>query len=140
MSTFPSLDSVQLRGSLGNPNTDKRGPVPCHKMGLPGAIDWFPEAHINYAKILVEGSSKSDDALALLPYTKRSATPVNTSYGDLGATVAQLRAGLEADGVKAGNRVAGVVANNADAFAAILAAKALGASWSSTSPDFRVLL
>ena len=110
--------------------------VPWRETGPPGAIDWFPEARINHAELLLEGPSKSDDALALLSYTERSATPVETSYGDLRATVARLRTGLEADGVKAGDRVAVVVANYAGACAAMLAATALGASWSSTSPDF----
>ena len=136
MPTLPSLDFVQLRGSLGDLNTDERGPVPWRETGPPGAINWFPEARINDAKLLLEGPSKSDDVLALLSYTKRSATPVETSYGDLRATVARLREGLEADGVKAGDRVAGVVANDTGACAVMLAATALGASWSSTSPDF----
>ena len=46
---------------------------------------------------------KTDDALALLSYTERSATPVEATYGELRATVARLRAGLEADGVRAGD-------------------------------------
>lgn len=130
------FDSVHLQGSLGDPSRDERGAVPWRATGPPGAIDWFPDARINHAELLLEGPAKTDDALALLSYTERSATPVETTYGELRATVARLRAGLEADGVRAGDRVAGVVANDAGAACAMLAATALGASWSSVSPDF----
>ena len=45
---------------------------------------------------------------------------------------------MERDGVGAGDRVAGFVANVPEAVVAMLAATSLGAIWSSCSPDFGV--
>ena len=100
------FDAAELRGSLGDDaGRDASGPVPWRAVGAPpGAVDWFPDARLNHAEMLLEGPSKPDEALALLSYTERSATPVRTSYGQLRATVARLRAGMEADGVEAGDR------------------------------------
>ena len=130
------FDAVRLPGSLGPRERDARGAVPWRDSGPPGAVDWFPDAAVNHAELLLEGPHKPDENLALLSYTERSAAPVETTYGALREEVGRLRAGLAADGVGPGDRVAGVVANDAGAAAAMLAATSLGAAWSSVSPDF----
>ena len=48
------------------------------------------------------------------------------------------RAALAAEGVNAGDRVAGLLPNIPEAVAAMLASVSLGAVWSSASPDFGV--
>ena len=93
-------------------------------------------AQVNHAELLLEGPGKADAAPALYSYTERGPDGVEVTYGELRRRVAACQAGLAADGVKAGDRVAGVVANDAGAAVAMLAATSLGASWSSVSPDF----
>ncbi|KAJ1455181.1 hypothetical protein M885DRAFT_520441 [Pelagophyceae sp. CCMP2097] len=123
-----------LVGDLG-PDCGGGGPRAWRASGAPGDVGWFPGAKVNHAEILLQGPSKPDDAVALLACAEASALRT-TTYGSLRARVARLAAALAADGVGRGDRVAGVVANNEGAVAAMLAATALGATWSSVSPDF----
>ena len=60
------------------------------------------------------------------------------SFGDLYNRVAQLVQVLRAAGVGVGDRVAGVLPNMPEACIAMLATSAVGAIWSSASPDFGV--
>ena len=60
------------------------------------------------------------------------------SWDRLREEVASFRAALAAEGVNAGDRVAGLLPNIPEAVAAMLATLSLGAVWSSASPDFGV--
>jgi acetoacetyl-CoA synthetase len=60
------------------------------------------------------------------------------TYRELCVRVAALAAALAADGVVAGDRMAGYVPNVSDAVVAMLATVSLGGVWSSCSPDFGV--
>src|SRR5215210_4996891 len=60
------------------------------------------------------------------------------NHAALRADVARFAAALRADGVQAGDRVAGYVPNMPQAIIAALGAAAVGAVWSSCSPDFGV--
>ena len=60
------------------------------------------------------------------------------TYAELGTLVARLTRVLEDAGVEAGDRVGGYLPNMPETAAAMLATAALGATWSSCSPDFGV--
>ena len=60
------FDAVRLPGSLGPRERDARGAVPWNEEGPPGAVDWFPDAAVNHAELLLEGPHKPDQNLALL--------------------------------------------------------------------------
>ena len=60
------------------------------------------------------------------------------SFDELKGEVAAIAAGLEAAGVKKGDRVAGFLPNCPEAVIAMLAATSIGAIWSSCSPDFGI--
>ncbi len=100
---------------------------------MPGAR-FFPDARLNFAENLLR---RRDDSLAMIavtePGTERRIT-TRALYDDVSRCAqALLRAGV----VK-GDRVASVVANVPEAMVAALAAAAIGAVWSSCSPDFGV--
>ncbi|HET7602837.1 MAG TPA: AMP-binding protein, partial [Gemmatimonadales bacterium] len=60
------------------------------------------------------------------------------SFAQLRVQVARAAAALAAAGVKQGDRVAGYLPNLPETIIAMLGAAALGALWSSCSPDFGV--
>ncbi len=112
-----------------------KGPPPYLLDGrrLPGSR-WFSAARLNYAENLLR---RGDDHLALVSVLENGRRATLT-YRELRVRVAALAAALAADGVVAGDRVAGYVPNVIDAVVAMLATVSLGGVWSSCSPDFGV--
>ncbi|MDX1610029.1 MAG: acetoacetate--CoA ligase [Halofilum sp. (in: g-proteobacteria)] len=104
---------------------------------MPGAR-WFPGARLNYAENLLREGLHGDPGRTALHAVSETRGPRSLSYGELLEQVAALRAFLAARGVGRGDRVAGVVAHAPEAVVAMLATTALGAIWSSASPDFGV--
>jgi acetoacetyl-CoA synthetase len=99
---------------------------------MPGA-EWFPGAEVNYAGHLFR--DKPDDRAAILHASELR--PLDTwTWGDLRTRTARIRAGLQARGVRRGDRVAGYLPNVPDTIAAFLATASLGATWSSAAPEF----
>ena len=98
---------------------------------MPGAR-WFPGARLNFADNLL----RYDDDREALVHWSESGTRRTLTYRELRSEVCALASALERDGVRAGDRVAGLVANVPEAVVAMLAATSLGAIWSSCSPDF----
>ncbi|HEV7632215.1 MAG TPA: acetoacetate--CoA ligase [Steroidobacteraceae bacterium] len=107
------------------------GPVLQDRDAMPGA-EWFTGARLNYAENLL---AAADDAPAIFFANEQDAQR-SYSYGELRSQVATVAAGLAADGVVAGDVVAGYLPNIPEAVIAMLAATSLGAVWTSTSPDF----
>ena len=112
-----------------------KGPPPYLLNGdrLPGS-QWFPGARLNYAENLLR---RGDDHVALVSVLENGRRETLT-YRELRVRVAALAAALAADGVVAGDRVAGYVPNVSDAVVAMLATVSLGGVFSSCSPDFGV--
>lgn len=96
------------------------------------AARFFPESRVNYAENCLAPSG-NEPAIICRPEIGED---VVISRDELRARVSRLQQALEAEGVGPGDRVAGMVANTADAMVAMLAATSLGAVWSSCSPDF----
>ena len=100
---------------------------------MPGA-KWFPDARLNYAENLLR---RRDGAEAIVFRSETGARRAQTFAG-LYDQVSSLTQYLKDRGVQSGDRVAGYLPNMPEAVAAMLAATALGAVWSSCSPDFGV--
>lgn len=100
---------------------------------MPGAR-WFPQARLNFAQNLLRSDT---DAPALIfqgevgPQREMSRPQL---YKDVRVVVNALRA----MGVGVGDRVAGFLPNIPEAIVAMLATSAIGAVWSSCSPDFGI--
>lgn len=93
---------------------------------------WFPEARLNFAENLLSGAD-TDPAII---ESDEHGIARRMNRGALRAEVARVAAGLRAAGVVAGDRVAEILPNRIEALVALLATAALGATWSSCSPDF----
>jgi acetoacetyl-CoA synthetase len=98
------------------------------------AARWFPEARLNYAENLLQ---KRDDGDALV-FWGEDKVKRRLSRAELYAEVARFQQLLIEAGVGEGDRVAGYLPNLPETLVAMLATTALGAIWSSASPDFGV--
>ena len=99
---------------------------------MPGA-KWFAGAELNYAEHVFAGK---DDAETAILHASELRELSELSWGELRAQVAALAAGLRELGVERGDRVVAYLPNIPEAIVAFLATAAIGAIWSSCSPDF----
>jgi acetoacetyl-CoA synthetase len=104
-----------------------------HRERMPGAR-FFPEARLNFAENLLRRRGP-EDAMVFRGEDKVS---YRVSWDGLHDAVSRLAQALAAEGVGEGDRVAGFMPNMPETVIAMLATAALGAVWSSCSPDFGV--
>jgi len=100
---------------------------------MPGAR-FFPDARLNFTTNLL---ADRDDTPAIIATSERGPDRQLTR-GELAVGVGRAAAALRRAGVVPGDRVCGIVANIPEAIVAALGAAAVGAVWSSCSPDFGV--
>jgi acetoacetyl-CoA synthetase len=100
---------------------------------MPGAR-FFPEARLNFTENLL----RRRDARVAIIAANEGIDDRAMSWAELATAVEQFALALRAAGIGAGDRVAGYVANVPEAIVAALGTAALGAVWSSCSPDFGV--
>jgi acetoacetyl-CoA synthetase len=100
---------------------------------MPGAR-FFPEARLNFAENLLR---RRDRAVAIR-FWGEDCVRRSLSYAELYEQVSRLSRLLRELGVGVGDRVAGYLPNLPEAVVAMLATTAIGAVWSSASPDFGV--
>ncbi|MBR9980378.1 MAG: acetoacetate--CoA ligase [Desulfatitalea sp.] len=98
---------------------------------MPGAR-WFEGATLNFAENLL---SHRDDHPAIVSHCENR-PPVRITYGQLYDRVRDLAQALKAHGIAPGDRVVGFMPNIPETVIAMLAATAVGATWSACSPDF----
>ena len=98
---------------------------------MPGA-QWFKGVELNFAENLMK---RRDDHPAIVALTEGGRRR-ELSYAELYQATARCAAGLAEAGVGVGDRVAGYLPNVPETVIAMLATTALGAIWSSGSPDF----
>jgi len=96
---------------------------------------WFKGTQVNYAEHIFR--NKTDKHPALL-FKNESTELIEISWAELEQKVASLKQYLELKGVTQGDRVAAYLPNIPEAIIAFLATNAIGAIWSSTSPDFGI--
>jgi len=100
---------------------------------MPGAR-FFPEARLSYAENLLR---RRDDADAIV-FRGEDKVRRRLTHRALYDAVSRLARALAAEGVGEGDRVAGFLPNMPETVIGALAANAIGAVWSSCSPDFGV--
>jgi len=103
---------------------------------MPGAR-WFVDARMNFAENLLERRPR-DDAADALVFWGEDKVKRRMSHAELHAAVSRTAQALRAAGVVTGDRVAGYLPNMPETTVAALASAAIGAIWSSASPDFGV--
>ncbi|MGC2855934.1 acetoacetate--CoA ligase [Novispirillum sp. DQ9] len=101
---------------------------------IPGA-KWFPKGTINYARNLLRPRPAEAEALVFWGEDK---VRRRMTHGELTAAVSRVQQALKAVGVTQGDRVCGYLPNMPETIIYMLATTALGAIWSSASPDFGV--
>jgi acetoacetyl-CoA synthetase len=100
---------------------------------MPGAR-FFPNARLNFTENLL---SRDGDDTALV-FWGEDQVKRRMSWSELRRQVAQLCTVLRRAGVKAGDRVAAIMPNMPESIVGVLGTAAIGAVWSSCSPDFGV--
>lgn len=100
---------------------------------MPGA-QFFPDARLNFAENLLTRRDHSD----ALVFWGEDKVKNRLSWAELNAAVSRFAQALRAEGVKKGDRVCGYMPNMSETVIAMLATAAIGATWSSASPDFGV--
>ncbi len=100
---------------------------------MPGA-KFFPDARLNFAENLLR---RRDSAPAII-FNSEGQMRRSISHSELAADVARFASALRKAGIGPGDRVAGYLPNIPEAVVAALGAAAIGAVWSSCSPDFGV--
>jgi len=120
-------DACGVRGESGDVVLEGRN-------RMPGAR-WFPEARLNYAENLLR--TRAADA-ALMIFRGEDGQRHQWSYRRTCEAVSRLAQALRAQGVQRGDRVAAYMPNCPETVVAMLATAALGAVFSSASPDFGV--
>ncbi|WP_203257410.1 acetoacetate--CoA ligase [Hyunsoonleella ulvae] len=94
---------------------------------------WFEGASINYAEHIFRTSKPDQTAIY---FSNESGLQEEISWKTLEAKVASMVMYFKSLGVTQGDRVVAFLPNVPEATIAFLAANAIGAVWSSTSPDF----
>lgn len=102
-----------------------------HPNQMPGA-KWFEGARLNFAENMLR---YNDDREAIVAWTEHGDRRC-ISYAELNKAVGRLANALKADGIGVGDRVAAVMPHTIETIIAMLATTAIGAIWSSCSPDF----
>ncbi|TAM59704.1 acetoacetate--CoA ligase [bacterium] len=99
---------------------------------MPGAR-WFEGATLNYAEHVFRNATPEHPAL-LFQSERRTLREI--SWKELEREVAACAAALRGLGIKSGDRVVAYLPNIPQAIIAFLACASIGATWSSSSPDF----
>ena len=120
-------DFSQVIGDKGEP------PYLADAEQMPGAR-FFPKAQLNFAENLLAAAG-ADPAIVFWGEDK---VKRRLSRDELSAEVARAQAALGQGGVSVLDRVAAILPNMPEAVVGVLATAALGAVWSSCSPDFGV--
>ena len=100
---------------------------------MPGAA-FFPDARLSFAENLLRRRDQAD----AMVFWGESRVRRRLTFAQVYDQVSRLAQALEAAGVGDGDRVAGFLPNMPETVIGILAANAIGAVWSSCSPDFGV--
>jgi acetoacetyl-CoA synthetase len=96
---------------------------------------FFPNLRLSYAENLLRSRSPEDDEQVAVIARHGAAPAERISRGELRRRVLTLAGHLRSLGVGEGDRVAAIVANNAEAIVAGLATATVGATFSSAAPD-----
>ncbi len=93
---------------------------------------FFPDAELNYAENLLK---KNNNELSII-FKSENGYKNNLSWKNLNLNAAKISNWMKENGIKKGDRVAAYLPNIPEAVIAYISTAALGAIWSSCSPDF----
>ncbi len=119
-------DFTDIRGDIGERIVERPD-------AMPGAR-YFPDARLNYTENLLRG----DDSQPAIVFNGENRVRRSLTMGELRAEVSAFAHALVRMGVHPGDRVAAYLPNMPEAVVGVLGAAAIGAIWSSCSPDFGV--
>jgi acetoacetyl-CoA synthetase len=119
-------DFTHIKGSIGERRVE-------HPDRMPGAR-FFPDARLNFAENLL----RRRDGTTAIVFNGEGKVQRSLTFAELFAQVCGVAVALKNSGIQRGDRVAGFVPNIPEAIVAALGAAAVGAVWSSCSPDFGV--
>jgi acetoacetyl-CoA synthetase len=115
-----------IRGSMGERIRE-------HPGRMPGAR-FFPDARLNFAENLLR---RQDDDVAIV-FNGEAQVRQTLTAAALRREVGRAAAAFRRAGIRPGDRIAAFIPNLPQAIIAMLGAAAIGAVWSSCSPDFGV--
>ncbi|CAH1526948.1 Acetoacetyl-coenzyme A synthetase [Vibrio owensii] len=98
---------------------------------------WFPQAQVNYAENLLSLAEQQADELAIW-FENEGGDKQTYAWKQLCDEVSSVQQWLVECGIKRGDVVAGYLPHMPQTVIAMLATTSLGATWTSTSPDFGV--
>ncbi len=98
-------------------------------------VAWFPGARLNYAQNVLRHERRLADHPVLICYSEEDARQ-DWTWRELGDAVRSVATAFRALGIRPGDRIAAFLPNIPEAAVALLAAAAIGAVWSSCSPEF----
>ncbi|MFD2652380.1 acetoacetate--CoA ligase [Brucella rhizosphaerae] len=110
----------------------ERGDIALIDEGHMREARFFPQARLNFAENLLRKKGNSE----AIVFRGENKVERRLTWDDLHALVSKLQQFMLAEGVRAGDRIAGMMPNMPEAVALMLAASSIGAVWSSCSPDF----
>ncbi len=96
---------------------------------------FFPNASLNYTRCVLRGSANSRADDIAIVFVDESGRQQQITRDELSNMTLSAAAALQARGVQAGDRVVAIARNSIESVVACLAATAIGATWSSVSPD-----
>ncbi|MBX9590639.1 MAG: acetoacetate--CoA ligase [Hyphomonadaceae bacterium] len=120
-------DFTKISGDKGSP------PFLVDGSKMPGA-QFFPGAKLNFAENLLRHTGPGD----AMVFWGEDKVKRWLSWDELRTQVSKAARSFAAAGVTAGDRVAGILPNMPESITSALGAAAIGAVWSSCSPDFGV--
>jgi len=101
---------------------------------MPGAI-WFEGSRLNFAQNILRHEITTPEKTAIFAFSED--TPMREiSWSELGASVRRIATAMRSLGIKSGDRVICYLPNRSEAIVAQLASAAIGAVFSSASPEF----
>lgn len=95
--------------------------------------EFFPDLSLNYTRCLLEGAADSN--ASAITVVDESGVVVSVTRAQLSSQVLSAAAFLKLQGVVAGDRVVAIARNSVESIVACLACAAIGATWSSVSPE-----
>jgi acetoacetyl-CoA synthetase len=113
-------------------------PEPVCTDDRPEAATFFPNLRLSYAENLLCSRSPGDDERVAVIARHGSGPTERITRAELRERVRTLAAHLRALGVRAGDRVAAIVPNDAEAIVGGLATATIGATFSSVAPEMGV--
>jgi len=119
-------DFTKIKGKIGN--------ILLEKSDIFYKNKFFPNAELNYAENLLKKNNEEDAII----FKSENGYKKSLSWKNLKLNVAEISEWMSLMGVNKGDRVAAYIPNTPESVIAYLSTSAVGAIWSSCSPDFGV--